>query len=65
MPTKKKTTKKYSLSRSVIEERLQLIEDALNEIDVHDVSPNDLTDTLSTITSDVQDLRYEVTEEAD
>lgn len=64
MPTKKKNTKKYSLSRSDIESRLSDLVDRLNDIDTTNTAPIDVSDEINNIASELSDLQYEVTDEA-
>lgn len=64
MTKTKKTTKKYSLSRSDIESRLEELVDRLNDVDTTNTAPSDVADEISSIASELSDLQYEVTDEA-
>lgn len=64
MTKSKKTTKKYSLSRSDIESRLQELIDRLNDVDTTNTAPSDVADEINNIASELNDLQYEVTDEA-
>jgi len=63
MPTKKKNTKKYELSRSAIVERISDILENLEGIDTTDESPNSVAMTIGDVVSDLQTLQDEVEEE--
>lgn len=61
----KKITKKYSLTRSAIAERLDELMRELRDIDTFDTSPQDVTsaladiaDSLDRLTSDLSDEQY-------
>lgn len=64
MPTKKKTTKKYDLSRAAIVERIQEIVDRLNELDTYATAPSDVSESVSDAVDDLEQLQSEVTDEA-
>lgn len=60
----KKTTKKYNLSRSEVASRLEEIVDRLNDVDTTNSAPSDVAEELDSIGTDLNDLVYEVTDEA-
>lgn len=64
MPTKKKTTKKYDLSRSVIVDRLEDILETLRSIDTSESSPNAVSCDIDDVVTDLEQLQSEVTDEA-
>lgn len=64
MPTKKKNTKKYDLSRSDIVDRISEIIDNLQGIDTVMESPDAVSMTIGDAVSDLESLQDQVTEEA-
>ncbi len=64
MPTKKKTTKKYDLSRAAIVERINDIIADLGDIDTYATSPSDVQDVVNDIVESLEQLQTEVTDEA-
>jgi len=64
MPTKKKNTKKYELSRSAIVERIADILENLEGIDTTDESPAAVEMTINGVMADLQCLQDDVTDEA-
>lgn len=64
MTKTKKITKKYAVSRSDIESRLEEIVDRLNDIDTTNTAPADVADEINSIAGELGDLQFEVTDEA-
>jgi hypothetical protein len=64
MPTKKKTTKKYDLSRSAIVDRLEEILETLRNIDTSESSPNAVSCNIDDVVADLEQFQNEVTDEA-
>ena len=62
---KKKKTTKYDLSRNDIVVDLNDTIAALEEIDYYNMSPNDLSDTISGIVDELSSLRDSVTSQAE
>jgi len=59
-----KKAKKYDLTRSDIVDELDNLIQRLSEIDTNDTSPNDVGAELSDLTTDLENLRDRVTDEA-
>ncbi len=63
MATKKKMAKKtvsYVRTRADIAEQLNVICDRLDEIDTVDTSPSDVMSTLSELSAELNDVRYDL-----
>ena len=62
-PTKKKSVKKYELSRANIQKRLAEISDTFDIIDTLNTSPNDVAEALEDLRRSVDMLSCDVLEE--
>jgi hypothetical protein len=59
-----KTSKKFDLKRSDIVDKLGELIGTLEDLSVHDTSPNDLEETIRQIIGDLGELSDAVTQEA-
>lgn len=63
MTKPKKITKKYDLSRTAIEERIDDIVSSLRDINTYDLSPNDVDQSITDVMESLEQLASEVRDE--
>jgi methyl-accepting chemotaxis protein len=62
-PTKKKTIKKYELSRATISDRISELSMSLGDIDTFTQSPSEVTDEIAKLVEQLEELAGEVVDE--
>jgi predicted transcriptional regulator len=62
-PTKKKTIKKYELSRAKISDRISELSMSLGDIDTFTQSPREVTDEITKLVEQLEELAGEVVDE--
>jgi hypothetical protein len=66
MATKKKTekkAKKFQYTRAQISERITALEETLDSLDTFEMSPSEVADRIAELSSELNDVGYELTEE--